>query len=123
MKRISTTEAPAAVGPYSQATVAGNTVYVSGMLGLDPQGVMSEGIAGQTERAIRNLAAILEASGSDLAHVVKTTCDLAHIADFAAFNEVYGGFFTERPARSCIEAAALPKGALVEIDAIAVTKE
>ena len=123
MKRVSTTDAPAAVGPYSQATVAGNTVYVSGMLGLDPQGVMSEGIAGQTERAIRNLAAVLEASGSDLAHVVKTTCYLAYIADFAAFNEVYGGFFSERPARSCIEAAALPKGALVEIDAIAVTKE
>ena len=123
MKTICTDRAPAAAGPYSQAVVAGDTVYVSGMLGAAPQGGMLEGIQAQSRRAIENLIAVLEAAGSDAAHVVRTTCYLAHIEDFTAFNEVYGTFFTGKPARSCIEAAALPKGALVEIDAIAVMKE
>ena len=119
MKKISTEKAPAAVGPYSQATVSGGFVFVSGMLGVDASGAFGEGIAAQTENAIRNLAEVLNAAGSSLDRVVKTTCFLAHIADFAAFNEVYGRYFTGKPARSLIEAAALPKGSLVEIDAIA----
>ena len=123
MIKINTESAPLAAGPYSQAISTGGTIYVSGMLGIEPRGMMPEGVAAQTECAIRNLAAVLEAAGSDLAHVVKTTCYLAHIGDFATFNDVYGGFFTGKPARSCIEAAALPKGSLIEIDAIAITKE
>ena len=119
MKKVSTDKAPAAVGPYSQAVVSGGLVFVSGMLGIDASGTLGDGIAMQTENAITNLAGVLAAAGSGLDKVVKTTCFLAHIADFAAFNEVYGKYFTEKPARSLIEAAALPKGSLVEIDAIA----
>ena len=119
MKKVSTDKAPAAVGPYSQAVVSGGLVFVSGMLGIDASGTLGDGIAMQTENAIANLAGVLAAAGSGLDKVVKTTCFLAHIADFAAFNEVYGKYFTEKPARSLIEASALPKGSLVEIDAIA----
>ena len=117
MKKVSTDKAPAA--PYSQAVVSGGLVFVSGMLGIDASGTLGDDIATQTENAITNLAGVLAAAGSGLDKVVKTTCFLAHIADFAAFNEVYGKYFTEKPARSLIEAAALPKGSLVEIDAIA----
>ena len=121
MIRIETKKAPAAVGPYSQAIVTGNLVFVSGQLGIDPSGKAGADIAAQTAQAIENLAAVLAVVGSDLSHVVKTTCFLSNIADFADFNEVYGRYFTGKPARSLIQAAALPKGSLVEIEAIAET--
>ena len=119
MHKVQTQNAPAAVGPYSQAIVSGAFVFASGQLGVDREGNIPEGIALQTERAIRNLSQVLLAAGSDLCSVVKTTCFLSDIRDFAAFNEVYGRYFTNKPARSLIQAAALPKGVLVEIDAIA----
>lgn len=122
MKNLSTDRAPAAVGPYSQAVISGGYIYVSGQLGLDAKGTLGEGIALQTENAIKNISEILLAAGSSLDRVVKTTCFLADIADFASFNEVYGRYFTGKPARSLIEAAALPKGSLVEIEAIAETE-
>lgn len=124
MNRISTNDAPAAVGPYSQAVGAGDLIFTSGQLPIDPAtgAIEKADIAGQTEQAIRNIAAILQADGCTLDDVVKTTCYLKNIADFAAFNEVYAKYFTAKPARSCIEAAALPKGALLELDAIAVRK-
>lgn len=122
MKKLSTDRAPAAVGPYSQAVISGGYIYVSGQLGLDAKGTLGEGIALQTENAIKNISEILLAAGSSLDRVVKTTCFLADIADFASFNEVYGRYFTGKPARSLIEAAALPKGSLVEIEAIAETE-
>ncbi len=122
MKNLSTDRAPAAVGPYSQAVISGGYIYVSGQLGLDAKGTLGEGIARQTENAIKNISEILLAAGSSLDRVVKTTCFLADIADFASFNEVYGRYFTGKPARSLIEAAALPKGSLVEIEAIAETE-
>ena len=123
MKKISTEKAPAAVGPYSQAVVSGGFVFVSGMLGVNVSGQFGEGVAAQTENAIKNLAEVLAAAGSGLDRVVKTTCFLAHIADFASFNEVYDNYFSGKPARSLIEATALPKGSLVEIDAIATIDE
>ena len=119
MEKVNTNKAPAAVGPYSQATVSGGFVFTSGQLGIDESGNISGDIAKQTENAIKNLSAVLYAAGSDLSKVVKTTCFLANIADFAAFNEVYGRFFTEKPARTLIEASALPKGSLLEIEAVA----
>ncbi len=121
MDIIHTTKAPAAIGPYSQAIRAGGMVYTSGQIPLDPDsGLMAEGsIQQQALRAIENLAAVLEAAGSGLDRVVKTTCFLKNMGDFAAFNEVYAAHFTGNPARSCIEVSALPKGALVEIEAIA----
>ena len=123
MKKVSTEKAPAAVGPYSQAIISGGSVFVSGQLGLNAIGTFGEGIAAQTEIAINNLSEVLLAAGSSLKKVVKTTCFLSNIADFASFNEVYGKYFTEKPARSLIQAAALPKGSLVEIEAIAVIGE
>ena len=122
MEKVTTDKAPAAVGPYSQAIVSGGLVFASGQLGISPKGKAGADIAAQTAQAIENLAAVLTAAGSDLAHVVKTTCFLADIADFAAFNAVYEEYFTGKPARSLIEAAALPKGSLVEIEAIATIK-
>ena len=119
MIKVSTDKAPRAAGPYSQAIVSGGFVFASGQLGADVSGTLLEGTAGQTERAIENLAAVLAAAGSSLDRVVKTTCFLAEEGDFAAFNDVYGRYFTEKPARSLLKAAALPKGALVEIEAIA----
>ncbi len=122
MKKVSTDKAPKAVGPYSQAIVSGNLVFLSGQLGVDKYGNLGENIAEQTENAIKNLSEILLAAGSDLTKVVKTTCFLANINDFAAFNDIYGKYFTEKPARSLIQAAALPKGSLVELEAIAEIK-
>jgi len=119
MERVFTEKAPAAVGPYSQAIVSGNFVFASGQLGIDKNGVMGDGIAEQTENAVKNLSEVLTAAGSGLDRVVKTTCFLADIKDFAAFNEVYGKYFTEKPARSLIQAAALPKGSLIEMEVIA----
>ena len=120
---IHTEEAPAAIGPYSQGIKAGNTVYVSGQIPIDPATgeFAGEDIAAQTRQSLTNIREILKAGGADMSHVVKTTVLLKDIADFAAMNEVYAEFFTEPyPARAAFQAAALPKGALVEIEAIAV---
>ena len=119
---IATTGAPGAIGPYSQATKAGSLVFVSGQLPIDPAtGVMPEDVSAQTKQSLTNGKAILEAAGGTMADVVKTTVLLQDIGDFAAMNAVYARFFTERmPARVCYQVAALPMGALVEIDAVAV---
>lgn len=121
MEIISTKEAPAAIGPYSQAIVSGNLIYTSGQIPINPASgnIEASDIAAQTEQVIKNLKAVLAASGSSLEKVVKTTCFLQHIQDFAIFNSVYEKYFTVKPARSCVEVAALPKGALVEIEVIA----
>ena len=121
---IATTGAPAAIGPYSQAIVSNGFVFVSGQIPLDPGGVLLEGsIAEQTARVLDNLKAVLEASGSSLANVVKTTVYLKDMAEFAAMNEVYARYFTEQPpARATVEVARLPKDVRVEIDCIATLK-
>ena len=119
MKAVVTEKAPSAVGPYSQAIVSRGMVYTSGQLGAHNDGVIEGDIARQTENAIKNLSEVLVAAGSGLDRVVKTTCYLAKISDFAVFNEVYGRYFSHKPARTLTEATALPKGSLVEIDAIA----
>jgi 2-iminobutanoate/2-iminopropanoate deaminase len=123
--RIQTEHAPAPIGPYSQGIAAGDFVFCAGQAAVDPAvGKLIEGdVAAQTRRTLDNLKGILEAGGSDLAHVVKTTVFLADIADFRAMNEVYATYFTGTPpARSTVAVKALPMGALVEIDAIAVKK-
>lgn len=119
---INAQNAPAAVGPYVHAVMTGDIVFTSGQLGLIPEtGVLAEGVEAQAEQAIKNLAAVLEAAGMTLANVVKTTVFLADINDFAAINAIYANYFTgDAPARSCVQAAALPKGGLFEIEAIAV---
>lgn len=120
---IHTDHAPAAIGPYSQAIKAGNTVYVSGQIPIDPATgeFAGEDIATQTRQSLTNIKNILAAAGTDMSKVVKTTVLLADIADFGAMNEVYAEFFTEPyPARAAFQAAAIPKGAKVEIEAIAV---
>ena len=121
MNVIDTKNAPGAIGPYSQAYEANGFVITSGQLPVDPAtGAMPEGIAAQAEQSCKNVLAILEAAGSGAGKVVKTTCFLADIADFAAFNEVYAKYFTSKPARSCFAVKDLPKAALCEIEAIAV---
>ena len=120
MTVISTENAPAAIGPYSQGMIAGSLIFCSGQIPVDPATAsIPEGIAAQAEQSCRNVAAVLEAAGSDLGKVVKTTCFLADMADFAAFNEVYARFFTGKPARSCCAVKTLPKNVLCEIEAIA----
>ena len=120
MKVVSTPNAPAAIGPYSQALDLGNMVFVSGQIPVDPAtGAVAEGIAAQADQSCRNVGAILEAAGVGFDKVVKTTCFLADIADFATFNEVYAKYFTSKPARSCVAVKDLPKGVLCEIEAIA----
>lgn len=120
MKVIATEKAPGAIGPYSQGFIAGGFVYTSGQIPVNPaDGTVPEGIAAQTEQSCKNVGAILEAAGCSYANVVKTTCFLAEIADFAAFNEVYARYFTSKPARSCVAVKDLPKGVLCEIEAIA----
>ena len=120
MNIIQTEQAPAAIGPYSQGIAAGKLVFTSGQLPADPTtGALPDGIAAQAEQSCKNVGAILEAAGSGLDKVVKTTCFLAHMEDFAAFNEVYARYFTSKPARSCVAVKELPKGALCEIEAIA----
>ena len=117
---IHTENAPAAIGPYSQAWKAGGLIFTSGQLPVDPvTGSMPEGIAAQAAQSCRNVLAILEAAGSGAKKVVKTTCFLAEISDFAAFNEIYSAYFISKPARSCFAVKDLPKGALCEIEAIA----
>ena len=118
MKVIATEKAPGAIGPYSQGFIAGGFVYTSGQIPVNPaDGTVPEGIAAQTEQSCKNVGAILEAAGSG--KVIKTTCFLADIADFAAFNEVYAKYFTSKPARSCVAVKDLPKGVLCEIEAVA----
>ena len=120
MTVISTENAPAAIGPYSQGMIVGSLVFCSGQIPVDPAtGGIPEGIAAQAEQSCRNVAAVLEAAGSDLSKVVKTTCFLADMADFAAFNEVYAQHFVGKPARSCCAVKTLPKNVLCEIEAIA----
>ena len=118
---IATPNAPGAIGPYSQGWVIGDFVYSSGQIPVDPAtGAIPEGIAAQTEQSCKNVAAIMEAAGLTMDNVVKTTCFLANIGDFAAFNEVYAKYFTSSPARSCVAVKDIPKGVLCEIEAIAV---
>lgn len=121
MEMIHSDNAPAALGPYSQAMRVGSLVYTSGQIGIAPAvgKITATDVAGQAEQVCKNLAAVLSAAGTDLSHTIKTTCFLADIADFAAFNEVYARHFTGKPARSCVAAKALPAGALCEIEVIA----
>ena len=121
MEKIYTKNAPEAIGPYSQAVAVGNMVFTSGQIAINPESgnVEATDIKGQTEQVCKNLAAVLAAAGTSIDKVVKTTCFLAEMSDFAAFNEVYGSYFTGKPARSCVAAKALPKGVLVEVEAIA----
>ena len=120
MTVISTPNAPAAIGPYSQGMIVGNLVFCSGQIPVDPAaGTIPEGITAQAEQSCKNVAAVLAAAGSDAARVIKTTCFIADMADFAAFNEVYAKYFTGKPARSCCAVKTLPKNVLCEIEAIA----
>ena len=121
-QRIQTENAPAAIGPYSQAVKAGGLVFTSGQIALDPATgtVVAGGIREQTVRICENLKAVLEAAGSSLANAIKTTCFLTDMNDFSAFNEVYGQYFSEKPARSCVAVKALPKGVLAEVEVIAL---
>ena len=120
MQVIDTKNAPGAIGPYSQGFKVGGFVYTSGQIPVDPAtGNAPEGIAAQAEQSCKNVAAILEAAGSSMEKVFKTTCFLADMGDFAAFNEVYANYFTSTPARCCVAVKTLPKGLLCEIEAIA----
>ncbi|MBU3978947.1 RidA family protein [Patescibacteria group bacterium] len=125
MKAIHTKKAPGAIGPYSQAVVANGFVFCSGQIGLDPKtGEMVEGIEKQTRRVMDNLVGVLSAAGTDLAFVVKTTIYLKNISDFPVVNGIYGEYFTiHKPSRATVGVGDLPKGALIEIDAIAVVKK
>lgn len=121
MEKIFTENAPAAIGPYSQAMKVGNLVYTSGQIPIDPAtgNIDSQDITGQTEQVMKNLDAVLTAAGSSFDKAVKTLCFLKDMGDFSAFNEVYAKYFTGKPARSCVAVAALPKGALVEVEVVA----
>ena len=120
-RKVHTENAPAAIGPYSQAVIVGNLVFCSGQIPLDPKtGVLAgSGIAEQTHRVCQNLKAVLEAAGASLESAVKTVCFLHDMADFAAFNQGNAQYFTEKPARSCVAVKDLPKGALVEVEVVA----
>ena len=124
-EKIYTKNAPNAIGPYSQAAVTGGMVYTSGQIAIDPATGELDGndIRSQTHRVMKNLAAVLEAAGSSLDECVKTTCFIADIADFSAFNEVYAEYITSKPARSCVAVKSLPKNALVEVEVIASVKK
>ena len=119
--KVQTSKAPAAIGPYSQAVGVGNLIFTSGQIPLNPEtGVLEgENITEQTHRVCKNLETVLSAAGGSLQSAVKTVCFLANMADFAAFNEVYAQYFTEKPARSCVAVKDLPKGALVEVEVVA----
>ena len=125
LKKITTEKAPAAIGPYSQAIAAGNFLFASGQIPINPESgeVEAEGIEAQAEQVMKNVGAILEAAGTDYVNVVKTTCFLADMADFAAFNGVYEKYFTEKPARSCVAVKALPKNVLCEVEVIAALED
>ena len=121
LNKISTNKAPSAIGPYSQAIVCGNMLYTSGQIPINPEtgNIEAQDITAQTEQVMKNLGAVLEAAGTSFENVVKTTCFLAEIADFAAFNAVYAEYFVSKPARSCVAVKDLPKGALCEVELIA----
>lgn len=121
MKTVSTPNAPAAIGPYSQAKIVNGLVFCSGQIPINPAsgGIEASTIEEQTRQACLNVKALLEAAGSDLTKVLKTTCFLANMSDFAAFNGVYAEYFTEKPARSCVAVKDIPKGALCEIEVVA----
>jgi len=121
MEKIYTKNAPEAIGPYSQAVKVGNMLYTSGQIAINPAtgAVEAADIVGQTEQVCKNLAAVLAAAGVGMENVVKTTCFLSDMADFAAFNEVYAKYFVSKPARSCVAAKTLPKNVLCEVDVIA----
>ena len=121
MQEIKTTNAPAAIGPYSQAIRTGNLLFTSGQIPINPAtGEIPEGVEAQAEQALQNIQAVLAAAGCTMADVIKTTVFLADIADFGTINEIYAKYFTgETPARSCLQAGALPKGALFEIEVVA----
>lgn len=121
LNKVSTNNAPKAIGPYSQAVIYGNMVYTSGQIALSPEtaALVGDNVTEQTEQVMKNLSAVLKEAGSDMKNIIKTTCFLSDIADFAAFNEVYGKYITEAPARSCVAVKDLPKGALVEVEVIA----
>ena len=121
MQKIYTENAPAAIGPYSQAIVHGDLVFTSGQIPINPESgsVDAAGIVEQTEQVMTNLVAVLTAAGSSTKKAIKTTCFLSDMADFASFNEVYARYFTEKPARSCVAVKSLPKGVLVEVEVIA----
>ena len=122
IKKISTDKAPKAIGPYSQAILCGGMLYTSGQIALSPESgeLVGDNIAEQTEQIMKTLSAVLAEAGTSFQNVVKTTCFLADIADFAAFNEVYGKYITSAPARSCVAVKSLPKGALAEVEVIAI---
>ena len=122
IQKITTENAPAAIGPYSQATVVGDFVFTSGQIAINPKtgNVEATTIEEQSEQVMQNLGAVLTAAGSSFEKAVKTTCFLANIADFVAFNGVYGKYFTSKPARSCVAVKDLPKGVLVEVEVIAI---
>lgn len=121
MKTVETKNAPAAIGPYSQAKIFNNVVFTSGQIPVNPAtgAIEATDIEGQTEQVCKNVAAVLEAAGTSIDKVIKTVCFLANIADFAAFNSVYAKYFTSAPARSCVAVKDIPKGCLVEVEAIA----
>ena len=121
MKKISTEKAPAAIGPYSQGIIVGNLFFASGQIPINPANGQIEGtdIVAQTEQVMKNVGALLEAAGTNYQNVVKTTCFLADMKDFATFNEVYAKYFTEKPARSCVAVKTLPKDVLCEVEVIA----
>ena len=121
MKKVFTEKAPAAIGPYSQAMISGDMLYSSGQIPVDPAtgAVVEGGIEAQAEQVMKNLAAVLEAAGTTFDKVVKTTCFIKSMDDFAAFNAVYAKYFVSLPARSCVEVAKLPKGVLCEVELIA----
>ncbi|MBR2190155.1 MAG: RidA family protein [Eubacterium sp.] len=124
MKKLSTDKAPAAIGPYSQAVITGNLLFSSGQIALDPETgvVVGETIEEQTEQVMKNLGAILEEAGLGYGDVVKTVCFLDDMGDFAKFNEIYGKYFKNKPARSCVAVETLPKGVLCEVEVIAEIK-
>ena len=125
MKAVATEKAPNALGPYSQGYVHGGIFYSAGQIAINPavDAVEAETIEGQTEQVCKNLGAVLEAAGTSFDKVLKTTCFLADMSDFAAFNEVYGKYFTSKPARSCVAVKTLPKGVLCEVELIAAVEE
>ncbi len=124
-KKIYTPSAPEAIGPYSQAVVSGGLVYTSGQIAINPEtgNIEASDIVGQTEQIMKNLGEVLKAAGASFGTAVKTTCFLADMADFAAFNEVYGKYLTSKPARSCVAVKTLPKNALAEVEIIAEVDE
>lgn len=124
MKKINTAKAPAAIGPYSQAVLAEGFLFASGQIPINPENgeITGTSILEQAEQVMKNIGAILDAAGTDYAHVVKTTCFLADMKDFAAFNGVYETYFTQKPARSCVAVRELPKNVLCEVEVIACVK-